>query len=326
MNAAPASHPRAAEPAAHSRAARTLRGLWRVADPKITLASMSSALLGLAFAWRDGSVSWGWLGLTVAGLFFVEAAKNASGEVFDLEADRAVRPEHRSPFSGGKRVIVDGLMGARATLAMAASFYVAAALVGAGIVFGREPAVLGLGAVGLALAFSYNGPPLRLAYHGLGELAVAAVYGPLISSGVYLVQRGTVAFELIAASVPLALLIAGFLWINEVPDYAADRQAGKRNLVVRLGLRRASRAFAALMAVAYGSLVVVAATASSWWLLGGLAGAPWAARAAARLWRGHDSVAAVIPAQAWTLLSFCLYAAGAAGGVVASVWLAHVSR
>ena len=79
-------------------------GFWRLADPKISLASMASMLLGACAAALDGPLAPGWLALTVAGIFFLEVAKNASGEVVDWDSgtDQAVAPEDRSPFSGGK--------------------------------------------------------------------------------------------------------------------------------------------------------------------------------------------------------------------------------
>src|SRR5512134_1316312 len=87
-------------------------GVWRVADPKITLASVASMLVGAAVAAWQGPIAWGWLVLTVLGIFAIEAAKNASGEIFDWDsgADEGILEDERSPFSGGKRVIVDGLM------------------------------------------------------------------------------------------------------------------------------------------------------------------------------------------------------------------------
>ena len=85
-------------------------GLWRLADPKISLASFASLFLGTCAAARDGGISWGWLAITVLGIFAIEVAKNASGEIFDLGTDGAVEPEDRSPFSGGKRVLVDHLL------------------------------------------------------------------------------------------------------------------------------------------------------------------------------------------------------------------------
>lgn len=64
----------------------------RVADPKITLASMSSVWLGFSAAARDGAVSLTWLAWTVVGIFLLEAAQNASGEIFDWDSgtDRGV--------------------------------------------------------------------------------------------------------------------------------------------------------------------------------------------------------------------------------------------
>ena len=283
---------------------RVSEGIWRVADPKITLASAASLLLGLCAAGRDGPISWGWAAATVFGIFLLEAAKNASGELFDWDsgADQRIAPENRSPFSGGKRVLVDGLMSRGETAMMAFAFYALAAAVGLAI-GAREPRVVWLGLIGASIAYFYHAPPLRLSYHGLGELAVALAYGPLIAAGAYLVQRGTVSRSLIEAAIPLGLLIAAFLWINEFPDFEADRAAGKRTLVVRLGRRSASLWFAAIVFVAFA----LAAALGAW---GGFLGMPLALRAARRLRASPEVTAAIIPAQAWTLFSFVLFAIG----------------
>ncbi len=37
---------------------KTLEGVWRLTDPKITLASAVSMLLGTALAFRDGPIAW----------------------------------------------------------------------------------------------------------------------------------------------------------------------------------------------------------------------------------------------------------------------------
>lgn len=68
-------------------------GIHRLADPKITLASAASLLVGAAAAARQGAPAWGWLLVCVAGIFALETAKNASGELVDYDsgADLAVR-------------------------------------------------------------------------------------------------------------------------------------------------------------------------------------------------------------------------------------------
>jgi 1,4-dihydroxy-2-naphthoate octaprenyltransferase len=227
-----------------------------------------------------------------------------------------VSDDERSPFSGGKRVIVDGLLGRRETAWVAAGFYVVAIAAGLAIAALREPAVLWLGVLGVALAFFYHAPPLRLAYRGLGELAVAASYGPLIAAGTYLVQRHQVSSGVLWASLPLGLAIGAFLWINEFPDARADAAAGKRTLVVRLGRRRAARGFAVLQAVVYTTLAVLPAVGlpRTVWL--GAIGLPPAVAAARRLIRFPDTPREQIPAQGWTLLSFVLLAVGVGVGLL----------
>jgi 1,4-dihydroxy-2-naphthoate octaprenyltransferase len=192
-------------------------GLWRLADPKISLASFAAMFLGACAAARDGALSWGWLALTVLGIFCIEVAKNASGEIIDFDSgtDQAVALEDRSPYSGGKRVLLDRLLTRRQTIAISAVSYLLGIVVGLIIVLYREPRIFWLGVAGVGLALFYHMPPLKLSYRGLGELAVGLSYGPLITAGTYLVQRGTVTLDVILLSAVLGLLIAAFLWINE---------------------------------------------------------------------------------------------------------------
>jgi 1,4-dihydroxy-2-naphthoate octaprenyltransferase len=293
-------------------------GLWRLADPKISLASMASIFLGTAAAARDGSIAWLWLAVTVLGIFAIEVAKNASGEVFDWQSgnDRAVAPEDRSPFSGGKRVLVDGLLTREQTVGIAVVAYALGTAAGLVIVWLREPAVLWFGLAGLALAYFYHAPPFRLAYRGFGELAVTVAYGPLIACGTYLVQRGTVPPYVLWLSIPLGLLIGAFLWINEFPDYRADAAVGKRTLVVRLGRHRARIVFAGIIGLAFVGLLLVRIAGAPGHVLIGAAGFVPAIRAARTLARAPERTQALVPAQALTLLAFLLLALGAGVGLL----------
>jgi 1,4-dihydroxy-2-naphthoate octaprenyltransferase len=291
-------------------------GIWRVADPKITLASVASMLVGIGAAAWAGPLAWGWLVVTVLGIFCVEAAKNASGEIFDWDsgADQGVREEERSPFSGGKRVIVDGLLTRAETAIVAGGFYAVAIAAGLAIVFVREPSVFWLGVLGVCLAFFYHAPPLRLAYRGFGELAVALAYGPVIACGAYLVQRHTIDAPVLLASLPLGIAVGAFLWINEFPDARADAAAGKRTLVVRLGRVRASRVFAGIVALAYLGVVLLPLLGLPRSLWFGLIGLPHGLAGAHLLYRHPETTRHIVPAQAWTLLSFVLMSVGLAAG------------
>jgi 1,4-dihydroxy-2-naphthoate polyprenyltransferase len=296
------------------------RGVWRVADPKITLASAAAMLVGAAAAARHGPLHWPWLGATVAGIFCIEAAKNASGEIFDWDsgADQAVAAEDRSPFSGGKRVLVDRLMTRRELAWVAAAFYGLGGAAGLAIALFREPLVVWLGAIGAALAYGYHAPPLAFSYRGLGELAVGVAYGPLITCGTYAVQRQTVEADALLLSLPLGLAISAFLWINEFPDRRSDAAVGKRTLVVRLGPDRAAQGFAALVGLAFLGVVLLPLAGLPLAVLGGLAGLPLGLRAVSQLLQNRDDTRLIIPAQGWTLLSFVLLALGIAVGLAAA--------
>lgn len=249
-------------------------GLWRLADPKISLASFAAMFLAAAAAGAQGPIPWGWLALTVLGVFAVEVAKNASGEVYDWDSgtDRRIRPEDRSPFSGGKRVLVDHLLTRDQTWGIAVAGYTLATLAGLAIIGWRDPRVAGFAFAGGLLAFTYHAPPLRLAYRGFGEAAVALAYGPLLVAGTWLVLRGTLPLTTVLLGMPLGLAIGAFLWINEFPDYDADRASGKRNLVVRLGRRRAAAGYALLQVAVYGSLLALPLAGVSFGVYGGPAG------------------------------------------------------
>lgn len=119
-------------------------GLWRLADPKISLASFAAMFLGACAAARDGELSWKWPALSLIGIFAIEVAKNASDEIFDFDlgTDRAIAPEDRSPFSGGKRVLIGHLLTRGQTVAISAVSYLLGVLIGLIIVAYRDPRVL----------------------------------------------------------------------------------------------------------------------------------------------------------------------------------------
>lgn len=298
-------------------AKRLLLGIYRLSDPKISLASISAMLLGTCAASMYGQVDWPWLLPTVIGILFLEAAKNASGDVFDYDSgtDLAVADADRSPFSGGKRVIVDGLMTRQQTIVAASVFYLLGITAGLAIVFLHEPKILIIGFIGVAFAYFYNAPPLKLSYRGLGEAVVAITYGPLICCGTYLVLCRDLPITVVAVSVPLGILIAAFLVINEFPDRKADLGAGKMNLVVQLGEKKAGQLYMVMIVTAFVGILFLPQTGlpNTVWL--GFLGLPFGAASARKVLTTKETVS-LIPAQHWMLISFVLTAVGLGIGLL----------
>ena len=211
-------------------------GFWRLADPKISLTSVASIYLGVSVAAAEGAFSAPWLVVTVLAFFALEVAKNAWGDIFDYDSgvDLAVAPEDRTDFSGGKRVLVDGLLTRAQTRAIAVGFALAGLALGLAIVLLREPAALWIGALGFVLGWSYHGPPLRLAYRGLGELDVVLCYGPLIALSTYLIQAHRLSWEVFWLSLPLGIVIAAS--VNSLAKAAMAWFIGGRKLGAGVGL------------------------------------------------------------------------------------------
>lgn len=294
-------------------------GFWRLADPKISITSAAAMAIGAALAARDGSFSWSWLLVMGLAMFCMEVAKNAWGDVYDYDSgtDQAVKPEDRTDFSGGKRVLVDNILTRNQTWAIALLFGGVGLILGAIIVFLREPSLFWLGTLALVLGWSYHGPPLRLAYRGFGELDVVLIYGPLIALATYALLTHQYHVDVIWASLPLGLFTAAFLWVNEFPDYEADRSVGKNNLVVQLGKHRASRVLPLiyLLALAVLGFAVAAGTLNSFALLG-FAGAFPAAVATWLVWKDPATFYRHRPVQPLALLAFVLLSAGITTGIL----------
>ena len=126
---------------------------------------------------------------------------------------------------------------------------------------------------------------------------------------------------MIHTSVVLGLLVAAFLWINQFPDYHADKSAGKRNLVVRLGRDRAVTAYIALVLTAYAYLALASvrldhAQGIAWGLVGLLP----TGIAIRRLLNAGGRTREVVPAQAATLLGFIVMGIASGAGYL---WSGH---
>ena len=78
-------------------------------------------------------------------------------------------------------------------------------------------------------------------YEGLGELFVFLFFGLVAVAGSYFVQTEELRWEAFALGVPVGLLAAAILVVNNVRDIDTDRRAGKRTLAVKLGPRPGAR-------------------------------------------------------------------------------------
>jgi len=250
---------------------RIWRGFWQLADPKIWIASTVPMFVAASYAYRKtGKFDFLWFFISVIGIYLIEIGKNAVNEFIDYKSgvDTFVTPDKRTPFSGGKKTIVEGKLTVKETIIIAVLTMLGACLIGLIIVIFREPLVLIIGLLGILISIFYSLPPFKFSYIGFGEIAVGVTFGPLIMTGMYLVLTHHISGDILLLSLPIGFLITNVLWINQYPDYEADLRGHKYNLLVRIGKEKGVIVYAALYGAAYLSFIVIAIVTKNFlWLL-----------------------------------------------------------
>ena len=248
----------------------SLRVWFQATQPPSFVASIMGVLLGTAIAYgRAAAFDLPAFLVTLAGVVLLQAATNMSNDTVDfLNGVDELPPHLVSPFTGGSRVLPEQRLTIAAHRRVWIALYGLGGLLGLLLALTRPNGwlLLVLGLVGGALAVFYTLPPFSLQYHGLGDLAVGVVFGPIVTLGAYAVQTGTLSWEALFASIPLGILVAAFLFVNEMPEHETDPRGGKRTIPARVGLERSYRMYLLMVAAALAILVAVTALGGMPWL------------------------------------------------------------
>ncbi|MCC5870935.1 MAG: prenyltransferase [Gammaproteobacteria bacterium] len=231
-------------------------------------------LLGQLLAWRVTG-EWSWLVFVLVQAFgvFDQLYIVYANDVADEDTDRDNTTA--TPFSGGSRVLVEGVLSSavllRASWLMVGLALASTVLIG---VVTSHWLPLPLAMLGIALLWAYSFPPLRLSYRGGGELLQTLGLGGVLPLLAFSAQAGDLAgfpWLLFAVLLPLNLATA---IATALPDAPSDARANKRTLVVKYGAGPARRF---ILVLAAGALVLhqlfvhdaLALTyVPVWWILG----------------------------------------------------------
>ena len=268
-------------------------------------ASAVSILLGTSIAWvKTGIFHMGFFLLTLFGGLLLHAGTNVLNDYFDHKSGNdAINREFVRPFSGGSRMIQLGLLTPLEVLAGGLLFFSFGGLIGIFLALERGMFILVLGLIGVVSGLFYSWPSLNWASRGFGELLVGLNYGVLMTLGAFYVQTQKIVLEPIIASLPVAFLITAVLYINEFPDYQADKNVGKKTLVVRLGKKKAVMGFIVLITMTYLALVIgVILSILPLATLVGLASLPFFLKAVKLSQKFHEKSFDLAPANAFTVI------------------------
>lgn len=244
----------------------SLRGFLRLARFRFLLYNVLPVALGVSTAaWTGHPIHIGWYLFAQVFAWTVHVMTHYCNEYFDLEADRA--NTHHTPWTGGSRALVDGLV--RPEVALATGFVLWTACLGMVVAMPDWP-TRATAALAVTLAWFYTAPPLRLNYRALGEVTVAAILNGLWPAVAVMLQIGRVPWILIAILAPTAILQAARMTVMNLGDRCSDESVGKRTISVRLGHDRTVLLVTVAQVVAYATATVFA-------LLGRMPWAVWVA-------------------------------------------------
>lgn len=215
--------------------------IWILAArPRTLPAAVAPVMVGSALAWRDHAFDPAAAALCLGFALLVQIGTNFANDYYDY-----VRGADTAARVGPRRAVAAGWVTPRTMHRAMWTVFAAAFACGLGLLAWGGPWLLVVGIASIVCGIAYTGGPWPLGYNGLGDVFVFVFFGLVAVGATYFVQAGALAGDVWLAAVPIGLLAANILVVNNYRDAATDAVAGKRTLVVRFG-RRAARAQHAL--------------------------------------------------------------------------------
>ncbi len=262
-------------------------------------------LIGIALSFKylpaGQSIRWWDMALLIVGTVLAHASVNLFNEYSDnlTGIDKNTK---RTPFSGGSGMMNSGFTKPAQVLAAAIATLLASAAIGVYYGIYAHWSVLIIMLIG-AFSIVFYTPVLTKLM--LGELFSGLTLGSLVVLGTFISLTARpgqpfatlLPFEVIMVSIPPGILTALLLFLNQFPDSEADKQGGRKHLVIKLGYRRASFVYAAGVVATFIIILLLPVTGvSSWWLLLGLLPLPVIMMATVTTLRNYNNTDKLIPA------------------------------
>lgn len=186
---------------------------------------------------------------------------NLSNDVFDSETGIDKNKAHSVVNLTGNKLLVFALSNIFLSLGILGIIAIAW--------WQRDWTILAIVLLCCALGYSYQGPPFRLGYQGLGEFICFITFGPMAIAAAYYSQARTFSGMSLAASIIIGITTSIILFCSHFHQVEDDLAAGKRSPIVRLGTLRGSQVLTGLTASVFllTAVFVALGTFPTWTLL-----------------------------------------------------------
>jgi 1,4-dihydroxy-2-naphthoate octaprenyltransferase len=188
--------------------------------------------------------------ITMGGVIALHASVDLLNDFWDYKRGIDTITK-RTKFSGGTGVLPEGLLKPSHVYQAGVAFLILGSLAGLYfiIIYGWIIAVI-LGFAILSIYFYST----KIVDSGLGEIFVG-IKGTMIVLGTYFIQTQQITYSSMMGGMIVGVLSSLVLYITSFPDFDADKQKGRKTLVIMLGKKRASNIFWAFPLVSYGIIL-----------------------------------------------------------------------
>jgi len=218
---------------------------------RFLLASVIAVSLGLAVTWwHSGTIDIFQAALTMAGVIALHASVDLLNDYWDFKRGIDTRTK-RTGMSGGTGVLPEGLLKPKSVYNAGILFLVAGGLIGGYFV------VLHGVVIGVILAFAIMSIyfySTKIVNWGLAEVFVA-VKGTLIVMGTYYIQNSELTDVVVLSGIVVGTLSSLVLFVASFPDHDADKEKGRRTLVILFGRQKAVSIFYIFPIISYGIII-----------------------------------------------------------------------
>jgi len=231
--------------------------VWiRIIRLKFLLASVIAVSLGLAISWNiTNELNVIHAILTMIGVVSLHVSVDLLNDYWDFKRGIDTNTQ-RTKMSGGTGVLPEELLKPSQVYKAGIGFLIFGGIIGGFFVFTFGITIAIILSFAILSIYFYS---TKLVNWGLAEVFVA-IKGTMIVLGTFYIQTNQILEIPIFAGIVVGVLSAAVLFITSFPDHDADKQKGRRTLVILFGKERASLAYWIFPVVVYSIISIFVVT------------------------------------------------------------------
>jgi len=255
---------------------------WAALKPPMYSVAIMPIWVGTALAWHQlGHISWPVFGTFLAAAILILAWLNLSNDVFDSETGIDQHKFHSIVNLTGRKNLIFWI----ANICLGLGLTALAILAG----LQQDFTVLGLVVLCCFWGYTYQGPPFRLGYLGLGEPICFVTFGPMAVAAAYYSQAQDWSVQIWPVATLMGLTTTLILFCSHFHQVEDDLAAGKYSPIVRLGTQTGAMLVQGTIGLVFGLPLLF--WGLGWWpwttlLL--LSSLPWGIYLGAYMQRYHN--------------------------------------